>query len=567
MDVPGVRNPGRRGLLKSAAAAAAGAGLLAPAGLQGKTIRPPWTTPFVEPLPVYGPKPAVAQLLPEPTEWPGPQEAGRAAHQGWKNWPARKFYETHVVQFTHSYHPALPPQPVWGFDGMAPGPTFVMRHGEPAIVRIYNDLPANSVGFGSPEISTHVHNAHTPSESDGFPADFFSPYKYGPGLTRAGKYKDHHYVNCHSNYEKFDDTDGDPSEGLGTLWYHDHRLDFTAANVYKGLAGFFLMFDELDSGNENDPNPKALRLPSGVGEYDIPLMFEHKHFDASGLLSFNPLDSEGDEFGNKFVVNGKVQPFFEVERRKYRFRLLNASILRFFEFYLVRNGQNLVFDYIANDGNLLPAPLKMDRVMLAPAERADIVVDFSKFQIGDELFIVNRLEQDDGRGPMSIRSFPGTQVLRFNVVRDTPAGRPDNSRVPALLRPLTPPSLDRVKRRRHFEFEKDVTGNWVINEALFDENLPAFKVRRGEPEIWTLEGKGSWHHPIHIHLEEGRILSRNGRPPPPHERGRKDVYSLAPGEVVRIYLQFTDFPGRYVMHCHNLLHEDHHMMLRFDIEP
>src|SRR5690606_1712431 len=179
------------------------------------------------------------------------------------------FYESRVSAFFHSFHPHYPRQEIWGFDGMSPGPTLAMYHGIPAIWRIYNDLPEFTIGFGSPEISPHVHNAHAPSESDGFPSDYFSRYKHGPGLTRAGHYKDHHFVNCHANYREHDLTNGDAGEALGTMWYHDHRMDFTAPNVYKGLAGFCLIFDEVDSGNERDTNPKALRLPSGIGEYDI----------------------------------------------------------------------------------------------------------------------------------------------------------------------------------------------------------------------------------------------------------------------------------------------------------
>lgn len=561
MKESSVDSPSKRTLLKSTVAAA-GASVLAPGALAQQR---PAATPFMEPLPIPAVKTPVASLSPEPTEQAGPEEAGRAAHQGWQQWPPQAFYESRVRAFFHSFHPHFPQQEIWGFDGMSPGPTLVMNHSKPAIWRIHNDLPQFTIGFGSPEISTHVHNAHAPSESDGFPADYFSRYKHGPGLTRAGRYKDHHYVNCHSNYREHDLTNGDENEALGTMWYHDHRMDFTAPNVYKGLAGFFLIFDQVDSGNENDPNPKALRLPSGVGEYDIPLMFEHKHFDSSGHLRFNQFDTEGDGFGNTYVVNGKIQPYFEVERRKYRFRMLNASIIRFFEFYLVKGDKDQTFDYIANDGNLLPSTLKMSKVELAPAERGDIVVDFSKFNIGDELYIVDRIVQDSGRGPRSTRAFPGTQVMRFNVVRDTPVDKPDRSRVPLVLRRLTPPNLRSVKRKRHFRFDRE-NSVWTINGKLFDETQPQEKITLGDAEIWTLETSGGWHHPIHIHLEEGRILSRNGRPPAPHERGRKDVFVLHPGDEVQIYLRFTDFTGKYVMHCHNLIHEDHHMMLRFDVE-
>ena len=568
----------RRNALKMGVAATAATALPAGLGLTSALAKDPppgpTTPPFMEALPVYTAKAAESSLYPPPLEYADTAngECGRLPHQGWSNWAARKVYTLRVKEGLHSFHPFLPTQKVWGYDGTVPGPTFVARYGEPIVVRIHNELPANSSGFGSPEISTHLHNLHCASESDGFTGDYYSPTKSGPTLNGPGGYKDHHYPNCYASYDRYDATNGDPREGLGTLWYHDHRMDFTAGNVYRGLAGFYLLFDHIDSGNENDPNSAALRLPSGVGVYDIPLAIQDKQFDSGGYLAFDPFESKG-QLGNKFLVNGKVQPFFQVKRRKYRFRLLDASLARFYELYLTAGGVNQSFKYIANDGNLLPAPLTMNKVALGPAERGDIVIDFAQYPAGTQLYLVNRLIQTDGRGPedalVNVRNSAGdllsagVQILRFDVQAGTVV---DNSRVPSVLRALPPVTLSEVVKTRTFEFNK-VNEIWTVNGKIFDPEVVTATPKRGTSEIWVLKGKGSWHHPVHIHMTEGRILSRNGKAPPAHEQGRKDVYVLKPGEEVRVLLRFSDFTGKYLMHCHNLTHEDHAMMVRWDIVP
>jgi FtsP/CotA-like multicopper oxidase with cupredoxin domain len=542
----------------------------------------PFTTPWMVPLPVYAAKLPVAALSPAPraSAFTLGGECGRAPHQRAAEFPSQELYSMTIEPGQHSYHPELPTQTIWGYDGIVPGPTFVARYGKPITVRITNKVPANTIGYGSPEFSTHLHNLHCASESDGFTGDFYSSTKWGPTLTGPGFYKDHHYVNA---YAGFDDpayaaTKGDPREALGTLWYHDHRMDFTGPNVYRGLHGFYLLFDDLDSGNENDPNPAALRLPSGVGKYDIPLLFHDKMFDSGGYVGFNQFEADGI-LGNKFCVNGKIQPFFNVERRKYRFRLLDGGPARFYEFYLTSSlGVNQPFTYIANDGNLLPAPLTMKNVQLGVAERADIVIDFSRYLPGTKLYLVNRLVQTSGQGPDAaanprdingLLTDPGVQIMRFDIGGLPPVR--DNSRVPASLRalpPMTQADIDAVladpARNRKFQFNK--TNNvWTVNGNVFDVNTPAATVKRGSSEIWTLRGSGGWSHPVHIHFEEGRILSRNGQPPAPHEAGRKDVYVLGPGDEVVVFLRFREFLGKYMMHCHNLTHEDHAMMVRFDI--
>lgn len=557
----------RRNFIKAGVAAGsaalAGPMPLANAQVAPVTLRSPPTQPFIVPLPVYTAKQPVSGLSPMATEIPDGDECGRGKFQRYTDFNPQKYYELYVKEAMHSFHPHLPTQPIWGYDGILPGPTFVARYGEPAIVRIHNQLPANHVGFGSPEISTHLHNLHCGSESDGFTGDYYSATKFGPTMTKAGKYRDHYYPNCYAGYDKFHGTDGDPREALGTLWYHDHRIDFTAPNVYKGLSGFYLLFDEVDSGNERDTNSKALRLPSGVGEFDIPLVLQDKQFDASGYLHFDQFETDGI-LGDRFCVNGKIQPYFKVQRRKYRFRILDGGPSRFYELYLSYNGKDQPFVYIGNDGNLLPAPLVMSKVRLGPAERADIIIDFAKFPLGAKLYLVNKLEQVNGRGPTGRILNPGTQLLRFDV--DSNPAQPDVSRIPAKLRELPPIDLSEVVKTRIFNFDRG-NGGWTVNGNLFDVKQAVALVKKNTAEIWVLRGGGNWEHPVHIHFEEGRILSRNGLPPPPHERGRKDVYVLGRGEEVKIFMRFRDFEGKYMMHCHNLTHEDHAMMIRWDIVP
>ncbi|BCL74571.1 spore coat protein A [Jeongeupia sp. HS-3] len=503
-------------------------------------------------------------------------EAGRLPHQRWAELSAAQLelYELRAVERPRwVFNPSLPAQPVWVYEGANSNPAIfspviTAHYGKPILCRFRNELPRNHVGFGSPEISTHLHNLHCASESDGFPGDYFSASKAGPGLTSPGSFKDHFYPNILAGYDQFQNGYGDVREALGTLFYHDHTLDFTGPNVYRGLSGFYLLYDELDSGNERDPNPRALRLPSGP--YDYPLNFMDRRFDQQGKLLYDQLNPDGI-LGDKVVVNGKIEPVLRVAARKYRFRLLNSGPSRFYEFYLVnRNDVAQTFTYLANDGNLLPEPLwHQTKVRLGVAERADIVIDFSAYPIGTELYIVNRLRQEETRKAKDVRA-PGVRVLKLIV--DRYPSQPDASVIPSTLRQLPPISAAEIAsaKVRRWEFERK-NGMWVINDKVVDLRAPRIKIKRGSAEIWELvNDSGGWAHPIHIHFEEGRILKKSIEgveiPIPPHERGRKDVFVLEPNMTIRIFLRFRDFTGKYVMHCHNLIHEDHAMMLRWDIE-
>ncbi len=593
---------GRRAFLKGSVAAATAPLILTSSKSEAQVVpalppSPP-PIPWAEELPTQiRPAVPVTSLSPAPTEMANTAagECGRGAHERFYemlSYGTTDYYELKAGENPNwVFNPAYPPQRIWGWldntgtatpskgkgkkgatappppQYLMPGPTIFGRYGKHVIARVHNQLPQDHVGFGTPEISTHLHNGHNPSDSDGYPGDYFSPLMAGPTISSPGRWRDHFYPCIYAGCDEFG-YPGDPREALGTLFYHDHTLDFTSPNVYLGLLGFYLMFDDLDSGNERDTNPAALRLPSHP--YDYPIALGDKRFDANGQLFFDQLDPEGT-LGDVVCVNGKVQPVLRVARRKYRLRLLNSGPSRFYRLNLVNSA--LVrqrFTYIANDGNLLPAPLyDMADIDLGVAERADIVVDFSQYPIGTVLYLENRQRQDDTRGPrvgdFSVRQ----QLLKIIVDRNPPQA--DVSQVPATLRPLRElPDLTNLTVR-HWDFDR-TNGQWSVNGRLFDVNSPSATVPIGSTEIWEFENQNNgWSHPIHVHFEEGRILSKRVAgvdvPVPPWEQGRKDVYVLPPGPDtnVRVLLHFRDFRGKYVVHCHNMIHEDHAMMVRFDI--
>ena len=520
----------RRDLLKAGLIAPVAAGMRAQAAVIGvpQSTCPP-TPPFLAPLPIPASPPMLTRF-----SGPGPNPG---AHQHYDDYLPQRFHEVHVRETAQQLHPNLPETIMWGYDGQVPGPTFRARYGEPMMVRIHNDLPRNHVGFGIPEITTHLHNSHNASESDGFPADFYP----------SGAYHDHHYCNKLAG----DDT----REALSTLWYHDHRYDFTAQNVYKGLSGFFLLYDEVDTGDERT----GLQLPSG--EYDVPLMFADKLLDRNSQLVFDFFNLDGI-LGDKYTVNGAIQPYLKVARRKYRFRLLDGGPSRFYEFAL-SNKQPML--QIASDGNLLPFPVLRSAVRVGVAERVDVIIDFSRCAIGESVYLVNQLEQIDGRKPSGNLLKPAIPVVRFDVDREAP-DYSANLTPATRLRELPTIDMSQVQQTRTWVLDRE-KGSWTINGKLFDVNQVRAKVKQGSAEIWTLKNvSGGWAHPMHVHFEEFQILSRNGRPAPPWE-GRKDVLTVGPNEEVKIYMRFRDFLGRYPMHCHNLIHEDHAMMVRWDIVP
>ncbi|HYT31994.1 MAG TPA: multicopper oxidase domain-containing protein, partial [Thermoanaerobaculia bacterium] len=291
-------------------------------------------------------------------------------------------------------------------------------------------------------------------------------------------------------------------------------------------------------------------------------------FDRNGFLVYDNFDHNGF-LGDKFLVNGKIQPFLKVQRRKYRFRILNGSSARVYQLFL---SNNQPFVAIATDSTLLERPVTVQNFRLAPAERVEVVIDFTFAP--DEVFLVNRLQQTDGRKPDKLVD-PGTPLLKFVVAKNAVR---DPSRVPRILLPVTEgPAqlLPQVRVQRRFEFNRS-NGAWQINGEFFDENRVDARPRAGEPEIWILESPGGWVHPVHIHLSDFFILSRDGKRPPVLEQGRKDTVLIG-GDVARetrILIEFEDSREvpragdrlRYVFHCHNIEHEDMRMMSQFEVQ-
>ena len=550
----------------------------------GQVVGPlpsPSTEPFVDPLPIIaGPDAApgrVAQKLDGPWTVGGAPTADPQAGEGRKqthqvfNHPSCNpvdFYEVHQRAADMSVSSSLPMQSMWGFNGYYPGPTYVSYYGRPALVRNVNDLPPDNGGFGLNSVTTHLHNGHTPSESDGFPCDYFE----------SGEFYDQHYPNAHAGFTTPDIvpaefrhavTGGDIRESLGTLWYHDHRVDFTSQNAYKGLAGFYLLYsgdDTGDSGNE----ATGFRLPSG--RFDVPLMFNDKVFDnGTGEMFFDLFSLDGI-LGDKFLVNGCIQPHFKVHPRRYRFRLLSGGPSRFYQFHLFDPASpNMIrpFWQISSDGNLLPKPVLSTAIRLSVAERADIIIDFTGMA-GKTLYLENRLQQIDGRGPTGITLAPGAgdKVLRFDVELEEVLDYSANPATPeTTYYPLPVPAPDEpIAVRRTFNFGRQ-NGQWHINDRFMNCDRTRFKVKRGSSERWVFRNNsGGWEHPIHVHFEEFQLLRRNANLPPPGERGRKDVVRLGRNEDVEAFFRFHDFTGRYPIHCHNTVHEDHAMMLVFELD-
>jgi FtsP/CotA-like multicopper oxidase with cupredoxin domain len=527
--------------------------------------------------------------------------------------------------FPPRFHPDLPDQDVlklWTFNGTLPPKLLIGRYGEPILFRHHNRLPVDpkqNGGFGIHSISTHEHNGHHGAENDGFTGAFFFPnqfYDYHYPIVLAGI----NSINQNAtDIMASSPTDagglmkvpGDWHETMSTHWFHDHMFSFTAQNVYKGNAGMFNLYSGLDRGAEDIIDGVNLRLPSGQAaetgkawgnlDYDINLMLADKAWDKDGQLNMDLFDFDGF-LGDVMTCNLVYKPFFEVERRKYRFRILNGAVSRFFKIALSDGSQMI---QIANDGNLFPSPVPLNELdEQGIAERYDIIIDFSKYKIGTKIHMVNLAEHADGKRVAKdltlAEALSGNspdpcvgRFLEFRVVRN-PA-RPDQSKVPTTMIPNPDLSQIPVARERIFRFnaganqttfdpvtsfrgpwgiETDNTGGSRMLSGTTGGTLDAdfgrisSAPKFGTREIWTLEnGGGGWDHPIHIHFEEGQILERDGSRAnvPPWERGRKDVYRLRPGGSVKITMQFRDFGGMFMEHCHNTVHEDNAMLLRWEI--
>ena len=468
------------------------------------------------------------------------------------------FYEVEMEKTMHKFHSSFCPTEVWGYEGMYPGPTIEVMKDEKIYVKWINDLPRKHLlpvdktlhgAIDSAEVRTvvHLHGANVEWESDGHPDAWYTKHyeKTGPKFVKA--------VHEYTNHQQ-----------ATTLWYHDHTLGITRLNVYAGLAGFYIIRDTLEP---------RLELP--CGEYEIPMMIQDKSFNNDASLFYPPTITPGFA-GNTAVVNGKVWPHLKVEARKYRFRLLNASNRRF---YNLRLSNDQCFYQIGSDGGLLSNRVEIKSVTIAPAERADIVIDFTGLE-GQSIILEN-----------ADRTNPATpiipDVMEFRVI---PLKNPDTSKVPENLYPI------RDMRKLSVELDNEIKKQDIIidaqpedggfifrlEERMFEDPV-VVKPQLGTIEMWNLINKAGVIHPIHVHLvqfqildlrtftiikdETGKEVIKYGDPyePDENESGWKDTVKVPPRTAVRIIAQFNDFKGNYIFHCHILEHEDHDMMRPYTV--
>jgi spore coat protein A len=498
--------------------------------------------------------------------------------------------EVRMVPFQHRSHRDLPAAMVWGYNAKWPGPTFEVRRGEPLFVKWSNHLPTkhflpvdptiHGAGEGVPEVRTvtHLHGARVMPDSDGYP-DAWVTSDGKAGVVSAAD-------PCHYPNE----------QAATTLWYHDHALGITRLNVYAGLAGFYLIRDD-----EED----ALNLPSGP--YEIPLMIQDRKFGVDGSLLYPP-PQDGTHptwmqefFGDTICVNGKAAPFLEVEPRKYRFRLVNASNSRFYHLTLLpadAKGKPTgapagapPFRQVGSDGGLLPAPLQSHYLIFSPGERFDLVIDFSEHK-GENFALLNDAPAPYARGgeivPKDVMLFKVTKLL---------AGK-DTSSLPDALSPWSPLNPTHAVRERILaltEMDRPSDGYTMIGllgQRHWDDPITE-DPKAGSTEIWSFANATGDVHPIHLHLVQFQVLNRQpfdvksyietgklnfvGMPMPPESNERpawKDTVKTYAGYVTRVIARFdlpvgaATSPGqefRYVWHCHVLEHEDNEMMRPYKI--
>jgi FtsP/CotA-like multicopper oxidase with cupredoxin domain len=420
--------------------------------------------------------------------------------------------------------------PILGYNGLFPGPTISVDQGTKAVLRVRNQLPAQHPLDGHAlSTSTHLHGSASLPQYDGYASD----------ITNPGFYKDYRYPNF---------------QPARTLWYHDHGVHFTAQNAYSGLAAQYHMHDPLE----------RKLLPQG--KFDVALTITDAMFAANGSLGYDD-NSHSGLWGDVILVNGKPWPVMKVQKRVYRFRVLNASISRSLRPTL-STGDPLIM--VATDGGLMPTAQNVANYRHGGAERYEFLIDFRKYATGQRVELRNLSNKNNVDYDFT------NKIMAFDVVGDAvDTNDPAWNRIPTTLaasEAMSLKSTQSVKTRRFRVKRNDATNLWTINDDSWQDVVASgYKKVVADPalnsvEIWEVENSsGGWFHPLHIHLVDFQILSRNGRAPFPYELGPKDVVYVGEGETVRLLMKFTPNAGLYMMHCHNLPHEDHDMMAQFRV--
>ena len=514
-----------------------------------------------------------------PTSTLGPVHAGPLYIRAWKPRPG-----------LHTFHSDFSPTYIWGFNGsFQPQPSCKdTANRRSSASEIAYRLTTTT--FGRNEITIHLHNGHHGSESDGFAGDFF----------RTGFWKDHLYPNCYAGIDAFraGGNGCDPKEKMGSFWFHDHRAEFTLNNNVLGLNGMYIVYDRTDPGHEH-PSAGSLQLPGYYGITDFPVILIDHRFCPTANGRTEMVNAAG---GDKFIVNGKIQPKLTVRRRKYRFRFLNTGPTQTYDITLIKpDGSVGTMVVIATDANFLEHPLPIDAganagnsnsttapivpggLRVSVAERYDVIIDFAEFPAGSKLYLKENRTMFVGNpspDPLPPGLTIGNVLMQFNVVNREAWFPKDTPPIPATL--CTYPTLPATDTNFEWQFVRDpawtvhVTRQFRISDRtrIFDAELPGHCILKDNAEEWLMNnnvGGSAWVHPVHIHFEEFRTLKRfvNGVevPVPPLMSGRKDVSRLEAGQGALIKMQFRDYNGRYLIHCHNMAHEDAFMMVRWDICP
>ncbi len=395
--------------------------------------------------------------------------------------------------------------PMWTYNGTWPGPVIKATSGRQVKLHVINNL-----SFAT---TTHLHGAHVAPSSDGGPVD----------LVPAGGTRDYVYPN---------------NQSARTQWYHDHVKDLTGKNVYMGLAGLYLI---------SDAQEQALNLPSGG--YDVPLVIQDRTFNTDGTLAYAPTSSDYRTglMGDTLFVNGAAQPYLKVSTHKYRFRILNGSNARYYTFSL-SNGATM--SQIATEAGLLSKPYAQSSITLAPAERADVVVDFGNVPVGTSVTLRNNSGWNGA-----------TDIMRFDVNSSTS----DTSTVPATLRAFTPLAASAVSVRRTFTIAQQRDGMWTFNGKTYDPARIDANVALGATEEWTFQNQSGQDHPIHMHDINFQVVSGGYNSGSGPNLEWKETINVPSWSSVTVRVQFPDFTGVYMFHCHILEHEDHMLMSQFKV--
>lgn len=394
------------------------------------------------------------------------------------------------------------------------GPLFRIQKGNNFGVTLNNKLDEHT--------NIHWHGLMIPAKMDGHPDDLV-------------------HANESFNYNF------NINQRAGTYWYHPHPHNATARQAYLGLAGMFII---------NDAEETALNLPSG--EFELPLVIADKRLSGSAL-QYNPTNNEvmSGYMGETITINGTAFPYTEISSSIYRLRILNASNARV---YNLAFDNDLPFTIIGSDGGLLEQPSQVKSLLLAPAERVDILVDFSSLSIGDFTHLKSKTFTN-GSKAQGREEF---NMMKFKVLKTTSY----KFKIPTFLSKIERLAISTKTRSFKLQMKMGLSmkGMHRINNKLFDSNRIDETVKVGDIETWIFNNASDEPHPMHIHGVQFQITERGGgREIQPHEKGWKDTLLLLPNETAKVTMKFPDNKGKYMVHCHNLEHEDDGMMLQFEI--